>query len=275
MKFTMLVTIILFSTIAFSQSEPKTNLESEKKKIAELEKQLQKKKDDLQKLENTKEAELKRLELEKKVLAEKEEKLRAEIESEKPQNEIKTETPVVYTKTLQSREWFIDPTSFITLIFSDKLKYDFAGERNRNRKITYLYGGRNFGYFEIAPFLYQDIHDLDTRELITTEYGITGVINFIENKPGHDLVPFAFLTYSKQKISENWDSTLTNNNNIEQINNFNFGGGVKYFPFGQFLSLDGKLFIRSAKGLYSEDNLPDEDYKRSAMNAKLSMSIYF
>lgn len=271
----MLATIILFSTIAFSQSEPKTNLESEKKKIAELEKQLQKKKDDLQKLENTKEAELKRIELEKKVLAEKEEKLRAEIESEKPQETKQVITSTSSEKKLQSRDWFVEPNSLISLIFSDKLKYDSSSERNRNRKLIYFYGGRNFGYYEIAPILYHDIYDLDTREIKTTEYGITGVINFIENKPGHDLVPFAFLTYSRQKISEDWDSTSTNKDNTEQINNFNFGGGVKYFPFSQFLSLDGKLYIRTTKGMYSEDGFLDEDYKRSAVNANLSMSLYF
>ena len=274
MKFTLLATIILFSTIAFSQSEPKNNLESEKKKIAELEKQLQKKKDDLQKLENTKEAELKRIELEKKILAEKEEKLRAEIESEKPQKQVIDQSPVVYSKSLQSRDWFVNPTSIITLIFSDKLKYDNSTERDRNRKIFYLSGGKNFGYFEVAPSIFIDFYDLDTRVAKTTEYGLMSTLNFIENKAGNDMIPYAFLTYLRQNNTEDWDNTNTNDNH-EQINTYNLGGGAKYFPFGQFLALDATLYYRSANGVYSETGFSDQNYKRNGINANLALSVYF
>ena len=182
MKLISLLTIILFSTAAFSQGLPKNTLEQEKKKIAELEKQLQKKKSDLEIMENTKAVELEKIEAEKKALADKERKIRNEIESESltDQQQVSVATPK--DQFIQNRNWFFNPKSLLSLIFSDKIKYDSGVDRSRNRRALYLIGGRNFGFYEIAPSIYFDSSDLDTRKTNATEYGLTAAINFIENK---------------------------------------------------------------------------------------------
>jgi hypothetical protein len=286
MKLISLAIICIFSSNTFAQTKSSISIDLEKKQIEELEKKLALKKEALKKIELSKEDELNRIESEKKALAEKEEKLRAELKQK--QSEITTENktqPIAHVdqapvKSLtqfstRSRDWFIDGTSLVNFMLSNVLKPDGGTTRNRSGQNFYLEAGRNFGSFEISPMIDFSNYDYDSYKSNSLGYGISGSYNFTENTQGNNLVPYARLALFKNRAREDYPSTSSNNDWVEDTSGFVIGAGFKYFPFEQILGLKTELFYRSTNGTYDETGFNKIDFTKTGFNLNFSGLIYF
>lgn len=160
-------------------------------------------------------------------------------------------------------------------MLSNVYKPDGGSTRNRHGQNLYFEFGRNFGFFEISPVIHFSSYDYESYKTDSLGYGLSGSYNFIENKIGNNLIPFAQLAVLKDKTSETWPSSSSNNDWTDESTIFNVGTGIKYFPFGQILSLETVLRYRTTNGKYDETNSIKFDYKKTGLNLDFSALIYF
>jgi hypothetical protein len=271
--------LLLVSSVAFAQKSKKT-IESEKKQIEELEKQLEQKKAALALEENNKSEKLKAIEAQRKALDAKEAELKSEMAKDQEQVSAVQCDPVVEQPAkvvLQKRNWFFDGGSTIFSMLNNT--YSIEGTQNtrdRNGSEFNLEVGYNFGSVELSPVLSYSKYNFTSYSIDSEGYGMALAYNFIENKPGQDIVPFVatkYLTYT-----ENYDYnpiyTSESDYTVETKTTI-FSAGIKYFPFSQFVALKGELQQYMLDGEYTEKNFPADNYDIKGLRLKGSAFIYF
>ena len=164
-------------------------------------------------------------------------------------------------KHLRKRETYFDVGSIITLVLSDR--YESGNTtRDRSRQILNINGGWNWGNYELGPILSYDHYDKDNN--VEDYLGVGGQFdyNFTENKPGNDLVSFFRLyvqSYTYEDNSSDEDGLITT-----------VGGGVKYFPFGEYLSLIGQVYYRHVDGDFGTSTFTTKGFRTNG-----SLVVYF
>ncbi|MCB0349546.1 MAG: hypothetical protein KDD38_00070 [Bdellovibrionales bacterium] len=191
---------------------------------------------------------------------EKEQTLLAEARTPKTQNR---------SDGLRQRDFHIDAGNVINLILGENLKSDSGTNRDRNRQTINLDAGWNWGSFEAGPLIYYDKYDADSYKEESLSLGGQVAYNFIPNQPGNDLVPYTYLKLYHFDYdydhSTNFSSSYTEKGLVYEI-----GGGVKYFPFGEYLAL-----VASAYYKVNDAEQDSVDYTVNGLRARGSFLIYF
>jgi hypothetical protein len=165
------------------------------------------------------------------------------------------------------RTWYVDPASFLSLIFHDTYKEEGLPSKTTHREGLYLAGGKNFGWFEVGPSIkFEKYHGVSRTSVFSL--GVNAAYNFIENKNGNDLIPYANLKVLFEK-SYDHDSTPTD----EHYKTYYLGGGVKYFPLGQILSLSAFLNYRIVDGKIEGSS--NYKFERNGVVLGTDVAIYF
>ncbi len=191
--------------------------------------------------------------------------------------EAQTQNQVTETKqtgmVFGQRKWSVDPTSIVALIFGNKYKPDQGQSRDRNGQTIDVVFGYNFGQFEAGPIIRHSHFDYETSTETSASYGFFGDYNFIENKPGVEIVPFLRASFAHQL-----DKDTRNTNGLEeetQYDVYSLSAGAKWFPAGDFFAINGYLEYYQNNAIYTEKSSPEFKYTISGPRLKANFAIYF
>lgn len=180
--------------------------------------------------------------------------------------------PKEISSSIGQRRWFVDPSFALALIIGNKYKPDQGQSRNRNGQSIDLAFGYNFSEFEVGPIIRYSNYDYESSTETSMASGLFGDFNFIENKPGVELIPFlrASFVHQKDKDSRN----LSGFEDETQYDTYGLSTGVKWFPVGDFFAVKGYLEYYQNNVIYKEASSQDFKYTISGPRLRAEFAIY-
>lgn len=136
-----------------------------------------------------------------------------------------------------------------------------GGGSSQDVDLKYTY---NFGFYEVGGLAaVQREKDDSGTKYDANSLGIVGVINFIENKAGNNLIPYISAAFMLGQSSDNASDDYDTFGSKYQI-------GFKWFPFGEIFAVDASLF---GQGFGNKSTNNHYDLTESGLN--LGWSLYF
>lgn len=173
-------------------------------------------------------------------------------------------------KPLRKREhnlaWAYSSVSSRSEITNNNATVSEINQTQTALEVSYL---RNFGVFELGVFINTNSSEIEDDESTTAEVGVTGRINFIENAPGKDLIPYVFGSLSGVSIEYKTPGIQTVDGNGSA---FSGGLGLLYYPFSELFALDVSIGASALKGVVDDTNI-DIKIKQSFFNAGWRISF--
>lgn len=137
--------------------------------------------------------------------------------------------------------------------------------KNRSTEMNLAYQ-RNFGWWALGGGFASDVSkDSDNDETSMTTLAIRVQGNFIENRPGHDLIPYAAL-----ELGSLVGETETGSNTVDiRGSGWAFGVGFEWYPFGELFAVNVELSKTNADVKYdmpSSTNRVDADLETTSLS---------
>lgn len=176
-------------------------------------------------------------------------------------------------QVLGQRKWSLDPSLFLSLVFSNKYAPKTGKSRDRSGHAFDLKFGYNFSWLELGPIVRYSYFDYETSITRSNSWGAFFDVNLVENKVGVPLVPFIRGTYVVDRYEDSKNSfgfEETINSKISKI-----AVGTKWFPMGEIVSLNGYLEYWSTDYSYVEKGSAEVNYTISGPRLLADVVIYF
>ncbi|WP_374027555.1 FimV family protein [Bdellovibrio bacteriovorus] len=129
---------------------------------------------------------------------------------------------------------------------------------------------RNFSKFELGAFLSTEYAENDDLNVSTAIGGPLIKINFIENAPGHNFIPY----FAGYYCLAGYERNSSTSSKLELSGNgLAFGFGFNWFPFGELFALNAEL--SQLKGEIDNDANPKLTVEEEQTSLQLGWRIYF
>lgn len=129
---------------------------------------------------------------------------------------------------------------------------------------------RNFSKFELGAFLSSQYAEDDDLNVSTVIGGPLIKVNFIENTPGHNFIPY----FAGYYCLAGYERNSSTSSKLELSGNgLAFGFGFNWFPFGELFALNAEL--SQLKGEIDNDANPKLTVEEEQTSLQLGWRIYF
>jgi hypothetical protein len=167
------------------------------------------------------------------------------------------------------RDWSINPTSLLLLTLNERLEPTQQGVKSQDvtEQNAVIEFGRNWGQLEAGPIFNYSLYKDDYYKNTATSFGAYFRFNFVENKTGEMLVPFARISYTGGDLKY---ETTGSPSRTTRTNDLRIRGGVTWFPVNDFVAIEGFLDYREQQ--YRPET---NDYKYSGLALNGAFVVYF
>ncbi len=159
------------------------------------------------------------------------------------------------------RSFTISGDSLVSILIGNTIKTSTTSS-NLNGQALRFEGGLNMGTFEFGPILSYNNRDNGTSVVKSTGLGAYGRYNFVDNKAGVAVVPFAQLKLESITKKDAGVST--------DANAFLLSGGATFFPINDVIGINAQLYYQNSK-----ETVSSLDTTTTGFGLGTSFSLYF
>lgn len=179
-------------------------------------------------------------------------------------------TPPVEPQALRKRDFSLGWLYNSTVSETDISQGSSSGSGESKRVEIQIEFARNFSRFEFGVTLGNIYREIEEENVNTTIFGALARINFIENIPSNNFIPYfaGYLVLAGQEFN----STTATEYEISG-NGLGAGFGFNWFPFGEIFALNAEL--RQLRGDLDNNATPKLKVEEEQTSLQLGWRIYF